>query len=218
MTGARQTLTPLQVDLLRAFFDREKGFFLSGGAALAGYYLHHRETTDLDLFTTADDAFERGRHALAGAVAALGASLVVRQDAPDFKRFAVERGDELVVVDLVRERVPQLRVDKPEIDGVRVDPIDEIAVNKVTTIVGRNEERDLVDLFVLERAGYRIEDLLAPALAKDGGCTPAVLAWVLSEVRIPDEVPLPAGIATAELRAWIADLVKRLRRAAAPKP
>ncbi len=34
-------LTPLQRDVLRAFFGREHDFYLTGGAALAGYHLGH---------------------------------------------------------------------------------------------------------------------------------------------------------------------------------
>lgn len=45
-------LSPLQRDLLEAFFRHESRFRLTGGAALAGYYLGHRETADLDLFTS----------------------------------------------------------------------------------------------------------------------------------------------------------------------
>jgi hypothetical protein len=40
-------LTALQRSVLAAFFAREREFFLSGGAALAGYHLGHRETLDL---------------------------------------------------------------------------------------------------------------------------------------------------------------------------
>ena len=50
----RGRLSPLQHDRLTAFFAREDRFFLSGGAALAGFYLRHRETHDLDLFTLND--------------------------------------------------------------------------------------------------------------------------------------------------------------------
>ena len=210
-------LTPLQADVLKAFFERERGFFLTGGAALVGYYLHHRETTDLDLFATDDDSFDRGRHALAGAAAKLGAALEVRQDSPDFKRFTITRGDDLVVVDLVRDRVPQLCPDKTDFDGVRVDPLREIAANKLTTVVSRMEERDLVDLFVLERSGTVAENLLDAALAKDGGCTPATLAWLLSQITIPDGARLPGGIDPRELQTWLTELVGRLRRAAAPR-
>jgi hypothetical protein len=81
--------------------------------------------------------------------------------------------------------------------------------------VGRAEERDLVDLLFIERAGYPIEDALGAALEKDGGCTAATLAWVLSEWEIPDGATLPGEVPPVELRKFVVDLVRRLRRAAA---
>jgi hypothetical protein len=56
-------LSPLQRDVLDAFFERERGFFHTGGAALA-FHIGHRATDDLDLFTTEEQAFERGRFVL----------------------------------------------------------------------------------------------------------------------------------------------------------
>jgi hypothetical protein len=47
-------LSPFQRALLEAFFRRSPAFYLTGGAALAGFYLGHRRTEDLDLFTTED--------------------------------------------------------------------------------------------------------------------------------------------------------------------
>ena len=73
-----------------------------------------------------------------------------------------------------------------------------------------------MDLYCLEQAGYPVERGLSGALAKDGGCTPATIAWLLSEIHIPDDARLQGGIAGTELRAWITQLVKRLRRATAP--
>jgi hypothetical protein len=147
---------------------------------------------------------------------ALGATVEVRQDTPDFKRFAVTRGEELVVVDLVFDRVAQIHSQKTEVGGVFIDPIEEIIANKLTTLVSRMEERDLVALYVLERSGHVLERFLDAALAKDGGCTPATIAWLLSDVRIADDARLPAGIEVRELRKWIEQLIIRLRRAAAP--
>ena len=62
--SVRDMLTPHQNDLVNAFFRHGKGFFLTGGAALAGFHLHGRETSDLDLFTAEPKPFERGSHAL----------------------------------------------------------------------------------------------------------------------------------------------------------
>ena len=75
-----------------------------------------------------------------------------------------------------------------------------------------------MDVMFLERNGQRVEDALAPALAKDGGCTPATLAWLLSQIEIPDGIELPANVPPQELRSFVADLVVRLRRAALPPP
>ena len=99
-----------------------------------------------------------------------------------------------------------------------IDPADEILANKLTALVGRAEERDLIDVMFLERAGYSIEAALSAALAKDGGCTPATLAWLLSEITIPDGVVLPAGVSPAALRAYVTELSARLLVLAAPSP
>lgn len=214
---AHSKLTALQRGVLDAFFQRERGFFLTGGAALAGFHLGHRPTDDLDLFTREDLAFERGRHVVADVAATIGGELQVRQDAPGFKRLVLTRGDEGLVIDLVKDTGPQLHGDKLERDHILIDPPDEILANKLTALVGRAEERDLIDVMFLERAGYSVEAALPAAMAKDGGCTPATLAWLLSEITIPDGVVLPAGVSPAELRAYVSDLIARLLALATPE-
>src|SRR5579872_5517939 len=52
-----QILTPFHQKLLKRFAASSMGrhFFLTGGTALAAFYLHHRLSDDLDLFTEAPD-------------------------------------------------------------------------------------------------------------------------------------------------------------------
>ncbi len=216
MASSPDRLTPLQRDLLLAFFEREQGFFLTGGAALAGFYLHHRETTDLDFFTHDGDAFERGAFALRAAADHVGAEVSIKQDAPGFKRYLITRGGDSVLVDTVWERVKPAYPEKRMDGRIVLDSAEEIAVNKLTTLVSRSEPRDIVDLMLLERSGLSIDAALPKALEKDGGCTPATLAWVLSQVSIPDGVALPAGVPAAEMRTFLRNLVERLLRAATP--
>lgn len=78
-------LGTLQKVFLQAFFKREKRFFLTGGAALAGFYLGHRETHDLDLFTLMD-VMEEGSSAVTEVASELGAKLEPIQTDPDFRR------------------------------------------------------------------------------------------------------------------------------------
>lgn len=215
-SASRHELSDLQKVLLREFFARERGFFLTGGAALVGYYLHHRATDDLDLFTLDPAAFERARYVLPAIAEALALRIDTRVEAPDFRRVALTGEGGSLVVDLVRERVKQVAEQKREVDGILVDSPEEILANKLTALVGRMEERDLVDVLGLERAGVPLEPALTAALEKDGGCTPATLAWLLSGITIPQDASLPGGVAPAELRAYVDDLVVRLRRLAAP--
>lgn len=211
----RGRLTPLQALVLEAFFGAEQEFFLSGGGALVGFHLEHRETTDLDLFTTSAEAFDRARLVLPNVVSQMGGALVIRQDSPGFRRVVVQRGGDELVVDLVRDIGPQLH-EKLQIEGIVVDPMEEIFSNKLTTLVSRQEIRDLVDVLELERRGLRVEAFLAEANAKDGGCTPATLAFLLSEWHIPDNVKLPPGYSASELRLFKDSLAERLVREAHP--
>lgn len=214
-SSAPSQLTPLQREVLAAFFERERGYRLTGGGALAGFHLRHRTTDDLDLFTRDADAFERGRYVLADVAAAVGATLRIRQDAPGFMRIVLDRGHEGVVVDLVKDVAPATS-DAIEIERVVLDRPEEILANKLTALVGRAEERDLVDVLFLEKAGYSIDAALPQALAKDGGCTPATLAWLLSEIEIPDGVVLPATVTPAELRSYVKELIDRFLVLASP--
>ncbi len=210
------TLTKLQWMVLEAFFEREGAFFLTGGAALVGFHLGHRTTKDLDLFTHDVEAFERGVPTLRDVARALGLNAEIRQDAPGFKRVVLSSADDALVVDLVFDETRPAR-DRVRRHAVTLDSMEEILANKLTTLVSRSEERDLVDVMFLERGGLTVEDALPRAQEKDGGCTPAQLAWLLSQIRIPDGAPLPGGVDALELRDYLTDLVRRLRRVALPR-
>ena len=213
---AKSTLSYLQKEFLEEFFRREDRFFLTGGAALVGFHLGHRETHNLDLFTL-EDALESGFAVVTEVARQLGASVEAIQTAPDFRRLLVRRGNEAVVIDLVRERVVQMIEEKPVISGIRVDPPEEILANKLCALLSRSEIRDLVDVRELERAGFHVEDAVAVAAVKDTGLTPAQLAWILSQIKLGEDLIPPGGVSTTELRQYLDDLIARLARLSFPK-
>lgn len=208
-------LSNLQQDFLNDFFGREARFFLTGGAALVGFHLGHRETYDLDLFTM-EDALDAGAAVAAEIARQWGGSLESIQTYPDFRRLLLKRNDEAIVIDLVRERVAQIAPDKPIFNGVRVDLPEEILANKLCALLSRSEVRDLVDVRALEMAGYRIEDALPAAASKDTGLTPAQLSWVLSQIELGDDLTPPGGVSVEELRQYLANVIARLTRLAHP--
>lgn len=209
-------LGELQQRFLEAFFSKENRFFLTGGAALAGFYLGHRETHDLDLCTLMD-AMEEGSVAVAIAAREMGAGLESIQTSPDFRRYILTHESEAIMIDLIRERVAQIVPDKPVFGIIRVDPPEEILANKLCALLGRAEIRDLVDVRALELSGYPVEPALSAAASKDAGLTPGQLGWVLSQITLGNDLIAPGGVSVQELRKYLDDLIARLSRLAFPK-
>ena len=135
-------LPPLHIEVLERFFRHSQGFFLTGGTALAGFYLGHRSSNDLDLFCTDDKVFSGGQVSLEAVAREMGGKLDAIQTAPTFCRFALEQGGGNVLVDLVRDTAYQAVKDKPSWKGVRVDAIEDITANKLCTVLSRFELRD----------------------------------------------------------------------------
>lgn len=217
---SKSQLSPLQKEILRLFFQREDRFFLTGGAALAGYHLKHRRTADLDLFTTPSldiaETLAAAELSLRAVADEIGATLTNVQTEPEIRRRLVARGKDRVLVDLVVDGVVQGYPGKLQFGDIRVDPPEEILANKLCALLSRSEVRDYVDVLALERTGLCMEDALDLAMRKDSGLTPATLAWVLEQVQIGDDARIPGGVSPDELRRFIADLVTRLARLAYP--
>lgn len=117
-------------------------------------------------------------------------------------------------MDLVIDRAPDVDVIEEQ-GGIRLHSRRAIAANKVGALLGRGEVRDLVDLRALLATGLELSSVVADAERKDGGVSPATLAWILDSVRIGSDAEVP-GVAAAELEACRRDLVVRLRALAKP--
>lgn len=130
----------------------------------------------------------------------------------------MRRGSEALIVDLVRERAPQLASEKALVGGIRVDSPEEILANKLCALLSRSEIRDLVDVRALEKAGYGLEDSIAAAAQKDAGLTPAQLGWVLGQMKLGEDAITTADVSVEELRHYLVDLITRLGRLAFPGP
>ncbi len=207
-------LVGLQGALLDAFFEREQRWFLTGGAALAGFYESPRPTEDLDFFALPGPDMEDGVRSLAAAAAACGARLEARKTFPDFRSFLASRGEETCLVDLVIDRAPALEPQKLRVGSVNIDSRREIAANKVCALLGRSEVKDLIDLRFLLGTGISLEQALSDARVKDGGSDPATLAWVLEQISISPDARLPSGADAVELDLFRKELVARLQRLA----
>jgi len=175
-------LTPLQRRILRVLAEMTPRWTLTGGGALAGVHLGHRETRDLDLFWR--NRAELGE-LVANALAVLradGLDTQVLRTAPAFGELRVSDATDTCIVDLVAE--PFAALAPPEqavIEGaaIAVDSRHELLANKLATLLERSEIRDLVDVKALVDAGGDLDAALGDAPKKDAGFSPLTLAWVL---------------------------------------
>lgn len=209
-------LTALQRDLLDAFFAREQRFILTGGAALGGFHLHHRESDDLDLFTWTEVDLDLAERTLEDAARSCGAGLTSQVRYAEFRRYLASRGDERCMVDLVIEHTERVEPEPVSFGAIRVDSLRELAASKVCTLIGRAEIRDLVDLAAILDTGVSLEQALADAARKDASADAATLAWLLDDLTIPPDAELPGGGDASALDAFRARLVTRLRRLSLP--
>jgi hypothetical protein len=205
-------LTPLQRDLLHAFFAREQRMFLTGGGALAGFYFGHRDTEDLDFFSAPELDLAEPARALEDAALSCGASVTPMQSYRDFRRVRVTRGAEECIVDLVIDRAAMVDPEKARFGEIRVDTLREIASNKICTLLSRSEIKDLVDLQALVGAGVDLGQAITDAEKKDGGVEATTLAWVLDQLTIAPSARLPGNVDPLALDRFRQDLIKRLRK------
>jgi Nucleotidyl transferase AbiEii toxin, Type IV TA system len=219
---ASSRLTSLQWRILRTLSTLRPAWTLSGGGALVGFYLKHRDTRDLDLFwhgkSTLGDLPRLARDLLR----ADGLDVSDIQTAVSFHQFRVSLLSDSCVVDLVAD--PSVVLEAPHtfdvgVGEIEVDSPHEILVNKLCALLGRAELRDLVDLQQLLTKGGDLERALRDAPRKDGGFSPLTLAWVLKQM---DAAHLARALGMSETETRVlsdfhAALIEKLIAAGAPE-
>jgi hypothetical protein len=177
------------------------GVRLVGGAGLA-MILGHRNSEDVDLFCGSNDEIALIVSRLEVAAVEEGATLVSARTAPSFRRFEVGAGNDLVRVDVAVDSAPLLDPECPVKDGIRVLSLRDQRANKIVTLLGRSELRDLVDLYFLEQGGWPMLEGLDDALTKDAGVDFAWLAWAMLQIEVRPLPGLTSAIGLDELQEF----------------
>ncbi|HEX6099896.1 MAG TPA: nucleotidyl transferase AbiEii/AbiGii toxin family protein [Thermoanaerobaculia bacterium] len=173
--------------MLEALAGIEPPFVLSGGAALAGVYLGHRQTRDLDLFWRDRDDVADIARTIERRLAASGLTVSRLQSSAMFVRLRVADGDFAVRVDLIAEPGGALEPAIPQRIGtvqVLVDSPHAILIEKLCALLSRSELRDLIDVEALVERGEDLESAIAAAPRRDSGFSPLTLAWLLRELDV----------------------------------
>ena len=209
-------LSPVQIEALDLFFSEEafrKSYYLTGGTALAAFYLGHRYSDDLDFFTHESQTpfllpFLEQLH---------GRGLFEWESrTPYFIRIRYQK---TLKVDFVHDVLFRAGVPWPKNEW-RVDSLENILLNKITAIQGRLDVKDYVDLYYLLQ-GKSIEEImkyLAMAGQKDSSVDPFVWSRVIGDVENFSLLPqmiLPMDL--DRLTGFYRDLRKSILKALKPK-
>jgi predicted nucleotidyltransferase component of viral defense system len=185
-------LTPLQRRFLEAFSQTElkKDFFLTGGTALAHFYLQHRLSDDLDFFTEIPGVMVRTRPILDSIASALSGSLKVRREYETFLEVLLSADSDKVRCDFALTSPYRLRPTQfaPEF-GIYIDNLLDIACNKFSALFDRHEAKDFVDVYFLCQEFMPFDDLFANTQKKHVGLDEYWMARALENVSLVEKLP-----------------------------
>ena len=143
-----------------------KKFYLSGGTALAGFYIPYRFSEDLDFFSEEEVKVDEITAFLQSIKGALGFESFDFNTSFNRNLFFFRFPDETLKLEFTYYPFPQLDSSKEEF-GVKVDSIKDIAVNKLFTIYQTPRSRDFMDLYmIIKKYGFTIKDLIKKAKIK----------------------------------------------------
>lgn len=161
--------SPVQREILLKFlthpFIRES-FFLTGGTALSVFYLYHRVSDDLDLFSLQSVDFSEIDYWLRSSWKETCSKI---KQGPNFLSFLIEGTKVDFVIDALSNKKNRERVKFENDQSILIDNIDNIASNKLSCIVSRTEPKDFIDTYFLFKnyPDLKIGDVYKNAKSKD---------------------------------------------------
>ena len=138
-------LYELQDQVLNLVSSLENDFYLTGGTALHRFYFGARHSDDLDFFVTNGTNFNEDVNEIIEELVEKGYSVAEDVKSRDFYRVTL---NDTLQLDFVNDRVYRYKKSILK-DGIKIDNKTNILTNKVNTIINRDEEKDVFDLFCL---------------------------------------------------------------------
>lgn len=215
-------LAPHQILILKEFFGDPFGrkFFLTGGTALSAFYLAHRDSKDLDLFTLGELDLVALENVISQIAKKTGSKLLIKVRSNTYCEIYLENKNQKWVqrLDFVKE-IPVHFGKIADIDDVKVDSLDNIGSNKILAIFGRLEIKDYVDLYmILKTREFSFAKLFSLAKKKDKGLYEFYFAGIIRAAVNFETFPvMKVPFDKTEFNKFYLDLSKKLLRKVKPR-
>ncbi len=142
-------------------------FYLGGGTALAEFYLHHRYSEDLDFFC--EHEFDPTGISVAVKKLSKKTGVIKVEYQQSFNRnlFFLHTDKEIIKTEFTYYPFPRID-DSVMRDGLSIDSLIDIAVNKIFTIYQKPRARDFIDLYCIlqQETTWKMDTLIKKAQIK----------------------------------------------------
>jgi predicted nucleotidyltransferase component of viral defense system len=190
-------------------------FYWTGGTVLSEFYLHHRDSEDIDLFTDKEEIRVGPINTMISKFGGiLGARKIGYTQYLGLHTFTFYlENEEILKVDF--NYYPFTRLEKGGKYGKLVyDSVLDIAVNKIETIAQRSRSRDFIDLYmIVKKYNYSITELMKIARSKfDHYTDPVQLAGKFLMAREVVDLPkMKIDLPDEEWRNFFEDEAMKLK-------
>ena len=168
-------------------------FYWTGGTVLSEFYLHHRDSEDIDLFTEKEEVRVSQTNVLIKKIGnSIGAKKINYAQYLGLHTYTYDFGeDQKLKVDFNYYHFPRLEKGG-NFSGLIYDSILDIAVNKIQSIATRTKSRDFIDLYmIIKKYNYSVQELVKIARSKfDHYTDPVQLAGKFLLVRQAVDLPI----------------------------
>ncbi|MCR4306253.1 MAG: nucleotidyl transferase AbiEii/AbiGii toxin family protein [Candidatus Daviesbacteria bacterium] len=141
-------------------------FYLSGGTALAAFYIPYRYSEDLDFFNEEEFQADEIITFLKSVKDKIGFESFDFNTSFNRNLIFLKLPNEQLKLEFTYYPFEQLNTPKEE-HGIKIDSVLDIAVNKLFTIYQNPRSRDFTDLYmIINKYNFTIEDLIKKAKVK----------------------------------------------------
>ena len=165
----KKILTENQIKILEKISNDKfitDNFYLTGGTALAEFYLKHRFSEDLDFFSEQEFDTETISVFFQKNKIALKIKLVDFEQSYNRNLFFLHIDNEIIKTEFTYFPFPRIEKLK-KFKNISIDSAHDIAVNKIFTIYQKERARDYIDLyFLIKKYKWSVEELIKKAKIK----------------------------------------------------
>ena len=136
----------VQDKILDIIFSEESIFYLTGGTCINRFYSEKRYSDDLDFFTSDNNLFRENIRRMYNIFGENKISIEQVADSKDFVRIIV---DDILKVDFINDRTFYYGKTLQSEKGHILDNAMNMLANKLSAVIGRDEPKDIFDLFLL---------------------------------------------------------------------